>query len=74
MEYDQENKIYFKELLLKQGFYNYQYLVKGDKPYFFEGSHFETENKYEIFVYNRPVGSRVDRLIGYTSFDYNRRN
>jgi hypothetical protein len=74
MEYDPENKLYYKDLLLKQGFYNYQYLVKGNNPYYFEGSHFETENKYEIFVYNRPVGSRIDRLIGYTTFDYNRRN
>jgi hypothetical protein len=75
MEYDPENKQYYKELLLKQGFYNYAYFVQGGNtdPHAFEGSHFETENKYEIFIYNRPVGSRTDLLIGYTSFDYNQR-
>lgn len=75
MEYDQENKQYYKELLLKQGFYNYMYLVQGGStdPYYFEGSHYETENRYEIFVYNRPIGSRTDLLIGYTTFDYNQR-
>lgn len=75
MEYDPENKQYYKELLLKQGFYNYKYLVQGANadPYTFEGSHFETENKYEIFIYNRPIGSRTDLLIGYTTFEYNQR-
>ncbi|MDQ3395052.1 MAG: DUF5103 domain-containing protein [Bacteroidota bacterium] len=75
MKYDAENKQYYKELLLKQGFYNYAYLVQGGTadPNIFEGSHFETENKYEVFIYTRPVGSRVDLLIGYTTFDYNQR-
>lgn len=72
MEYDPENKQYYLDLLLKQGFYNFLYIAKGnDNPYAIEGSFFETENKYEIFVYNRPMGSRADLLIAYSTIDYN---
>lgn len=57
-------------LLLKQGFYNYQYTLvdqnlKQKDDAFFEGSYFQTENNYEIFVYYRPYSSRSDLLIGY---------
>jgi hypothetical protein len=34
-------------------------------PYFFEGSHFQTENEYEILVYYRPFKPSADLLIGY---------
>lgn len=70
MTYDAAIKGYKADLLLKQGFYNYQYYVAGDQaknPYRFEGSFFETENQYEILVYTRPIGARGDLLVGYTS-------
>ncbi len=69
MQYDAGLKGYLGSLLLKQGYYNYQYYVdsNGNTPsYFFEGSHYQTENQYEIFVYHRPLGARADLLIGYT--------
>jgi hypothetical protein len=51
MRYDSTRQHYTSRILLKQGWYDYQYLVKSPRlpPYFFEGSHFETENVYEIF-------------------------
>ena len=66
---------YEADLLLKQGWYNYQYLYKGEpsNPWRLEGSHFATENDYEIFVYYRPLGSIQDLLVGYTSFTANPR-
>lgn len=70
MTYDAALEGYTADLLLKQGFYNYQYYVVGDasvSPYLLEGSFFETENQYEILVYARPIGTRGDLLIGYTS-------
>lgn len=68
--YNFEKKAYEKTLLLKQGAYNYQYVVrptKGGKPSsdLLEGSYWETENEYQIFVYYRPFGERYDRLIGF---------
>jgi len=68
--YNFETKAYEKTLLLKQGAYNYQYVFrasKGGKPDAepMEGSYWETENEYQIFVYYHPVGERYDRLIGF---------
>jgi len=70
MIYDPQLKGYTADILLKQGFYNYQYYVVDDSqstsPYVFEGSFFEVENQYEVLVYTRPIGSRGDILAGYT--------
>lgn len=67
MKYYAEKGTYETTLLLKQGFYNYQYLV--DSPSvdanYIEGNHFETENVYEVLVYNRPFRPNADLLIGY---------
>jgi hypothetical protein len=75
MLYDSAKGNYTARMLLKQGWYDYQYLVKSPTlpSYFFEGSHFETENLYEIFVYYRPFQPRADLLIGYMRFDVNPR-
>ncbi|WKN41107.1 DUF5103 domain-containing protein [Tunicatimonas pelagia] len=69
MVYDSTLKSYTADLLLKQGFYNYQYYVvdsQDDYPYPFEGSYFEVESEYDILVYTRPIGTRGDILAGYT--------
>lgn len=74
MRYDDQSQSYKILLPLKQGIYNFLYYVKGNhEPYYFEGSHFETENQYEVFVYYRPQGGRADALAGYTTVTYNRR-
>lgn len=72
MEFDSSEKVYTKKLLLKQGYYSYQYTtgeevngsVKLDQI-FTEGNYWETENNYFIFVYFRALGGRHDELIGY---------
>ena len=75
MTYDSTKGAYTSNVLLKQGWYDYQYVVKSpDLPYYhFEGSHFQTENEYEIFVYFRPFQPRADLLIGYLRFYENPR-
>jgi hypothetical protein len=68
MNYNYQRKGYECALYLKQGYYNYQYvflengLSIGDES-FIEGMHFETENDYAVFVYNREGGTLYDRLI-----------
>jgi len=76
MELNAKTNTYQATLLLKQGWYDYQYALptKGGfdlEP--IEGSHFQTENEYEVFVYYRDMGSRYDELIGYTTVNVNRR-
>ncbi len=75
MRYDSAQGFYSARLLLKQGWYDYQYLVKSKKlpSHYLEGSHFETENYYEIFVYNKSFQPRADLLIGYKRVDVNPR-
>ncbi len=70
MIYNPGTKLYEAAILLKQGFYDYQYVVYDKEKQtidasFLEGSHVETENDYHLFVYYRGFSSRYDRLIGY---------
>jgi hypothetical protein len=75
MRYDSAYRGYTSRMLLKQGWYDYQYLLRssGKPPYYFEGSHFETQNAYEIFVYYKPFQPRADLLIGYVKLSANSR-
>jgi Type 9 secretion system plug protein 1st domain len=76
MTYDAASQSYHALILLKQGWYDYQYLVLSSptlSPVYYEGSHFETENMYEIFVYYKPFQMRTDLLIGYIRLQENPR-
>jgi hypothetical protein len=75
MQYDTVAKQYNARILLKQGWYDYQYYVQSPQlaPYALEGSHFQTENMYEIFVYYRPLQPQADLLIGYLRLEKNPR-
>lgn len=76
MQYNSNTQSYKSQLLLKQGWYDYQYEVDADtlNYNYLEGNHYETENEYEILVYYRPMTSRGDVLIGYTNLTINPRN
>lgn len=67
MTYNPGKGVYESTLFLKQGLYNYEYSVENSSlpPDYFEGSHFETENIYEVFVYYRPFRPSADLLVGY---------
>ena len=72
----EKGKSYEAMLKLKQGFYNYSYVLaspgmKADEVYY-EGSYCQAENRYDVLVYFRPIGARYDHLIGYTVLDYNK--
>jgi hypothetical protein len=75
--YDAKKQVYSTSLLLKQGWYDYQYATdRGDGLFDLEpleGSYFQTENEYEILVYYRALGSRYDQLVGYVYLQPNRR-
>lgn len=76
MGWDPKMGVYTTSLLVKQGWYDYQYAysVNGEfEPEAFEGSYFETENEYEVLVYFRNLGSRYDQLVGYIYLHPNRR-
>lgn len=74
-----ENRLTFNErsgnwegaLFLKQGFYNYKYVLVREEGVVDEngvdGNFFETENQYLVLVYYRDFGGLYDRLIGIGS-------
>jgi hypothetical protein len=69
MIYNPVEKAFECVMLLKQGWYNYEYLFKKDGvedgvATSFEGSHYEAENDYTILVYHRNPRERYDRVIG----------
>ncbi len=74
MQYDEANQCYYLALYLKQGGYDYQYLFRPKAQnqqrgtssvttLRTEGSHWQTQNEYTIYVYYRPFGARYDQLI-----------
>jgi hypothetical protein len=69
LTYNYDRQLYELTLLLKQGYYNYQYLVKSEgekagRVMPIEGSFGQAENEYLFLVYYRGTGQRHDRLIG----------
>ncbi|MEW6468736.1 MAG: DUF5103 domain-containing protein [Bacteroidota bacterium] len=66
--YNTERGGYECTLLLKQGYYNYEFVFLKDGEAIadntvIEGMHFETENDYTIWAYHREIGGNYDRLI-----------
>ena len=70
MQYDNENRCYYLNALVKQGGYDYQYwfVEKGKNKATLqpvEGSHWQTRNEYTLLVYYKPFGARYDQLVGF---------
>lgn len=74
MEFNPSTRRYEKNLYLKQGYYNYIYVMLrkgrtvGDET-MAEGNHWETPHIYTIYVYFRPSGEQYDRLIAVQSIN-----
>lgn len=68
MTYNEESGLYENQLKLKQGFYNYKYVMVNENGELLEGAisgNFDqTENNYKVVVYYRDLGARYDAVIG----------
>jgi len=78
MTYDPDHEAYHAMIMIKQGVVNYEYVVasadgKTRDEALLEGSYSATENDYDILIYHRPPAGRADLLIGYQTFEWNRR-
>jgi hypothetical protein len=70
MKLNPENGLFEITLLLKQGLYDYCFMTENSETrnideMEIEGSFYETENDYSIFVYFHDQFKRYDRLTGY---------
>jgi hypothetical protein len=75
MEYSEYDGGYVKNVIMKEGYYNYMYVTRGNNqkpasPHFVEGNYYQTENEYRVLVYFRRAGDRFDRLIGTETIQY----
>ncbi len=69
LQYEPSNDSFVNKQKLKQGVYNYEYIVLSNKQRdrsLTEGNFFQTRNQYNAFFYYHRPGSRWDELIGYT--------
>lgn len=68
MLYDSTNNLFKNAMLLKQGFYNYKYVVVNKNGSIDEGAvsgnFYQTENNYKVLAYYRDLGARYDKIIG----------
>lgn len=74
MRYEEAVHAYVCEAFLKQGYYNYEYLVvnrRSGQPEEegLEGNSHETGNQYNILIYYRPFGQQYDRLMITATMD-----
>jgi hypothetical protein len=67
--FDTESSLYECAFKLKQGFYNYKYVIVNSDGTLDEGAisgnFYQTENNYKVLVYYRDLGARYDKLIGF---------
>lgn len=70
MQYDADRQCYWLTALVKQGGYDFQYWFTGKgtqnktTTLRTDGSYWQTENEYAVYVFWRPFGARYDRLVG----------
>lgn len=69
MYFDDYSGLYHAPILLKQGFYNYKYVIVDKNGNIDEGAvsgnFYQTENNYKVLVYYRDLGARYDKIIGF---------
>ncbi|WP_372744980.1 type IX secretion system plug protein domain-containing protein [Lutibacter sp.] len=68
LTYNPKTGLYEVAILLKQGFYNYQYVTKNKAGYIsnydIDGSFHKTENDYTVLIYYKGFGNRYTQVIG----------
>lgn len=72
MQWDEETQLWHTTILLKQGYYSYEYLLPQSAtgnyiPLPSEGNFFQTENRYQALVYYKGTGARTWSLVGYAN-------
>ncbi len=65
MIYNEELRCYEAAILLKQGYYDFQYLIADEDTVDNLANFWQTENEYQVFIYYKEIGGRYDRLVAY---------
>ncbi len=73
LKYDPGAQGYVGAILLKQGVYDYHYVVVRDGQVYYdelEGSFYQTGNDYLVFVYYQDQAPYYWRVVGYRKVEY----
>lgn len=68
LKFNPDTNLWETNLLLKQGYYNYNFASKINNKIDYTkitGSYWQTENRYGALLYMKPWGKRYDLIIGY---------
>jgi hypothetical protein len=67
MTYDRSYQAYFADVTIKQGYYDYIYVLANSDgsadELTIEGNWYEATNDYTILIYHTPFGGRYDQLV-----------
>lgn len=73
-EYHEDDHTYNITLLQKQGYYSFQLLgMRPDGTTFIppcEGNYYQTENRYQAYVYFKPNGGRTWQLVAFRQLEF----
>lgn len=77
MRYNRAEKRYEGKAFLKQGVYDYQYVLQKDgwaqpDAGLLEGNYLNTENYYTVIIYQHLPAKRYDRVVGFLTVRVNR--
>ena len=76
MTFNEETGLYTTTAFMKQGYYNYQYVLADaadqKRSVALEGNYWETENAYTILIYYKSFTDRADQLIGVAQINSRR--
>ena len=78
MEYDKTHATYNAAILQKQGYYSYRFVAVDANGNMTlaptEGSFYQTENRYQAYIYYKGTGERTWRLVGYRQVEFSSEN
>ena len=66
MDYNETDQCYEAGILLKQGYYEYQYITQDGDTAPTMGNFWQKENEYQTYIYYREDGGRHDRIVAYS--------
>ncbi len=77
MAFDESKQQYTATLILKQGYYNYQYIFKSEglaideinQWFSIEGNYYQTENDYVILTYYKNPSELSEELVGFVKIN-----
>ena len=74
MNYNAADGMYHATVMQKQGYYSYRYMLTDNTGQVSipqtEGNFYQTENRYQAYVYYKETGGRTWRLVGYRQLEF----